>query len=213
MKVLAIVGTKRKNGTTSQLCRSVLKGAEEKGHEGELINLYDYRIDYCKGCWACAQINSCPINDDFKTLFKKVKEADVIVLGSPCYWGSVTAIMKAFFDRHTGYAMYKPPGAHQYHSMRFGEKIRVLRSAVKDFGPHQDLAGKKFIFAISMTDPLPLGYLSGDLPQTLNIMKTYMKNLKGRSLGKVIYSDTLFRFFKNKDRRLYKKAIRIGRKI
>ena len=45
MKVLALVGTKRKNGLVSRLCEKILEGAEENGHQIELVNLYDYRLE------------------------------------------------------------------------------------------------------------------------------------------------------------------------
>ncbi len=54
LRVLAVVGTSRKNGLVSRMCEKVLEGAADNGHETELINLYDYNIGWCTGCWACA---------------------------------------------------------------------------------------------------------------------------------------------------------------
>lgn len=213
MKVLAIVGTKRKTGNTANLCQKVLEGARDAGHTTEMVNLYDYTIEFCKGCWACTKKGRCVINDDFSFLFEKIAEADCIVLGSPCYWGNVTGIMKAFFDRHTGHAMYTPDKADTFYTMTFMEKITTLRAEMKKFGPHPHLKGKKFIFVVAMTDPIFLAHTSGDLRQTLAAMKIYMHNLQGKCVGKIIYTDTLFKFLQNKQEKLMQKAYGAGKSL
>lgn len=213
MRVLAIVGTNRRNGLVSRMCEKVLEGAAENGHQTELINLYDYRIGWCTGCWACAEAGKCVLKDDFAAVFAKIEEADAIVLGSPCYWGSVSAIMKNFFDRHTGYAMHKPALASQFHKMRFLHKLRELASQMKDFGPHPHLRGKRFVIVAAMTAPFPVSHILGDLPQTARAMKTYVGKLKGRLIGTVIFTDTLFRFAKSKEERMMRRCCEIGRRI
>ncbi|MBN2189684.1 MAG: flavodoxin family protein [Candidatus Aureabacteria bacterium] len=213
MNVLALVGTKRKKGLTASLCNKILEGAEESGHDTEIIFLYEHRIEFCTGCWACAKEGQCVINDDFAGLYSKVKAADVIILGTPCYWGNVTAVMKAFFDRHTGFAMYNPPGADNFHTLTTGGKIKTLLKEKSNFGPLPDLKGKGFIFVVTMTDPALLAYTSGDLRGTVNALKTYMHNLKGKLLGKLVFTDTLFRFLKNKQKKMLDKAYRLGRDL
>ena len=101
MKILAIIGTNRKKGNITKLCEKILEGANENGHQSELINLYDYKINYCRGCWACTSNGECSQKDDFNQVYNKVVDADVIIISSPVYWGNITAIMKNFFDRHT----------------------------------------------------------------------------------------------------------------
>jgi multimeric flavodoxin WrbA len=217
MKVLAIVGTRRNEGLISRMCGEILKGAAENGHQTELINLYDYQVGYCTGCWACARLGKCVMGletgDEFELIFEKVKEAAVIILGSPCYWGNVSGIMKNFFDRHSGSAMYKPPHASQFSKMKFSEKLRTLVGQMKNFGAHPYLRGKGFIIVTAMTVPFPVSRLSGDLPQTVKAMRAYVANLKGKLIGKVIFTDTLFKFLKNKEKRIMKKAYKIGKKL
>jgi len=213
LRVLAVVGTSRKNGLVSRMCEKVLEGAADNGHETELINLYDYNIGWCTGCWACADTGTCVLKDDFAAAFAKVEEADAIVLGSPCYWGNVSGIMKNFFDRHIGCAMRKPPLASQFPKMRFWRKLRELVSQMKDFGPHPHLRGKRFVIVVAMTAPFPASHVLGDLPQTVRAMKIYVSNLKGKLIGKLIFTDTLFRFMKNKEERVMKRAYEMGRRI
>jgi hypothetical protein len=84
---------------------------------------------------------------------------------------------------------------------------------MKDFGPHPYLRGKRFIIVTAMTVPFPVSYLSGDLPRTVNAIKTYVANFKGKLIGKVVFTDTLFKFLKNKEGRIMKRAYKMGEKI
>jgi len=137
----------------------------------------------------------------------------VIILGSPCYWGNISGIMKNFFDRHTGYAMYKPSQASQFYKMKWTEKLKTLLSQMKKFGSHPFLRGKRFIIVAAMTVPFPVSHLSGDLSGIVKAMKTYIGKMNGKLIGKIIFTDTLFRFLKNKEERMMKNAYKAGRKI
>jgi multimeric flavodoxin WrbA len=65
----------------------------------ENIDLYSLHIEYCTACGTCYATGECTIIDDFPDLFDRILEADGIVLGSPNYIDSVTAPLKAAFDR------------------------------------------------------------------------------------------------------------------
>lgn len=47
----------------------------------------------------CVQTNQCNIEDDFQEIGDKVLEADGLILGSPTYYGTVSAFTKAFMER------------------------------------------------------------------------------------------------------------------
>jgi multimeric flavodoxin WrbA len=64
MKVLAIVGSKRNEGLVSRMCGRIFEGAAANGHQTELINLYDYQIGYCTGCWVCAKLGKCVLGGE-----------------------------------------------------------------------------------------------------------------------------------------------------
>ena len=212
MKVLAIAGTKRKNGLVSSMCQRILDGAIDNGHETEMINLYDYNINYCVGCWNCSKLGKCFQEDDFEIILDKVKEADVIILGSPVYWSDVSAILKNFFDRHTGYAMYLPSKANEYHKLPKWTKFKTLISVAKKFGAKKKFANKKFVLVTACTSPFPVSHITKEIPQTLYVLKMYAKKLKGKIIAKLVYTDTLFRFW-NKEEKVMKKAYEIGRKL
>ncbi len=99
MKILAINGSRRKQGNTSILVQAIVQPAERAGATTETIHLGDYRIEACTGCEGCGKSWDCVIKDDFIDLIGKLDQADGIILGSPTYWYTVTSDMKRFLDR------------------------------------------------------------------------------------------------------------------
>lgn len=99
MKVLAICGSPRGNGNTEYFTKVALSKLYEEGIETEFISLIDKKIDECTGCYYCVKNADCEIKDDFQGIFKKMIDADAIILGSPVYHGSITPKLKALLDR------------------------------------------------------------------------------------------------------------------
>ncbi len=99
MKVIAIIGSPRKNGNTEQLATHTLKAIAEEGIETELISLAGKDIKPCNACMACSKMEDCSIQDDLSPIYLKMKEADGIILASPVYFGSCTALIKALIER------------------------------------------------------------------------------------------------------------------
>jgi multimeric flavodoxin WrbA len=73
------------------------------GAKTELISLSGKKIKPCTGCGTCRTDKSkgiCAIkDDDVPRIYEALKEADGIIIGSPVYFLSVTAQLKALFDR------------------------------------------------------------------------------------------------------------------
>jgi multimeric flavodoxin WrbA len=213
MKILAIVGTAKRKGSVAQLSQQILEGAKVNNHQVELLNLFDYKIMDCIGCWRCVEKEKCVLKDDFEIIFDKVREADVIIIASPVYWGDVTSKMKAFFDRHTGYAMVKPKDAPEFHRLSFMNKIKTMKEVTKKFGPYEELQGKRYIIVTASTVPKIPGYLTKDLLNTIRTMKIYINKMKGKRVGKIIYADSLFQLNPNKKEKLMKKAFNLGKSL
>jgi len=105
MKIIAINGSPRgMAGTTGRLLEEVLAGATKAGAEVEIISLSATPIKPCVACDACHKVGVCPVKDDFEPIKKKLLAADAFVFASPNYIFSVSAQMKAFFDRCNGLA-------------------------------------------------------------------------------------------------------------
>ena len=103
MKAIGIVGSPRKNGNTEILTQHTLKAIEEEGLDTVLLRLAGLDIRPCNACMVCrGDEERYPIDDDLFPLYTKIKEAEAVILASPVYFGSATALLKAFMER-TGY--------------------------------------------------------------------------------------------------------------
>jgi len=101
-KLVAFVGSPRKNGNTATLVDEVIRGAQDAGTKTTLFNLYDAKIKPCQGCLVCRKTGYCTLQDDFQNIFEHIIEADVVVFGSPVYVWQITAQMKLLWDRLCG---------------------------------------------------------------------------------------------------------------
>lgn len=102
MKAIAVNGSPRKNGNTYILLQTVLKELEARGIETELIQAGGRDIHGCIACGKCkkSEVPQCAFNDDIvNESIRKIENADALILGSPVYFGGLTAQMKAFIDR------------------------------------------------------------------------------------------------------------------
>lgn len=99
MKILGVVGSRRKKGNTSTLMQEALKPFKMNNIETKLVFLDDYNINDCNGCEGCEETYKCVINDDMQKLYPDILESDAIILGSPAYFYNVSADIKAFIDR------------------------------------------------------------------------------------------------------------------
>ncbi|HSA30821.1 MAG TPA: flavodoxin family protein [Candidatus Omnitrophota bacterium] len=117
MKVIAINGSPRKEWNTATLLKKALEGAASRGAETEFIHLWDLYYKGCTSCFACKEKNGksygrCVVNDDLKAVFKRIEEADALVLGSPVYLGNISGVMQSFLERLVfPYLAYTDPPA------------------------------------------------------------------------------------------------------
>ena len=100
MKALGIVGSPRKGGNTEILTAHCLKAIAEEGLETELLSLAGKDIRSCRGCWYCREHpGECSQKDDLPPIYEKMLGADAIIVGSPVYFGSATALVKGLLER------------------------------------------------------------------------------------------------------------------
>ncbi len=128
MKAIGIVGSPRKNGNTEILTQHTLKSIAEEGLDTELISLAGLDIQPCNACMVCRQEERCPIKDDLFPLYTRLKKAEAIILASPVYFGSTTALIKAFMER-TGYIS----GPRRVFAGKVGGPLVVARRAGQNF--------------------------------------------------------------------------------
>lgn len=106
MQIYAINGSPRKKWNTATILQNVLDGAAEAAGNvlGEMIHLYDYDYKGCVSCFQCKRIGGpsygkCAVRDDIAPILRNVLHADMVVFGSPIYFGGMTGMMRSFLER------------------------------------------------------------------------------------------------------------------
>ena len=88
MSILFINGSPNKNGNTAALAAELLKD-----HEYETLNLTDYTIG--------AYGQDLP-GDGLDAVIGAMKQADIVVIGSPLYWHNICGSVRNMLDRFYG---------------------------------------------------------------------------------------------------------------
>ena len=133
MSVLAINGSSRADGETARLLAAALR---------PLDNVVQFDLGALRvGPYSYEHANA---GDDFLTLARAMLKARAIILASPVYWYSMSAQMKAFFDRLTDLTdpPYKPIGKQLAGKVMFVVAAGGSQSAPLSFAPpFEDTAG------------------------------------------------------------------------
>ncbi len=105
MRVMAINGSPRTKGwNTVTLLEHALAGAQSQGAETEMVHLHSLTFSGCISCFACKRLNRkqrgvCAVKDDLSPVLERIATVDALLLGSPIYYGTETAAMRACMER------------------------------------------------------------------------------------------------------------------
>ncbi len=91
MKVLGIMGSPRLRGNTDLLLDEALKGAASRGAAVEKIVIDRLKIAPCKEYYACLRDGNCVIRDDMDDVYRKILDADAIIIATPIFFYAVSA--------------------------------------------------------------------------------------------------------------------------
>ncbi|TCL56021.1 multimeric flavodoxin WrbA [Hydrogenispora ethanolica] len=101
MKVMAFIGSPRRDGNTAKIVNAICKGAKESGHEVDVYNLSEMNHQGCIACDACQleKVDFCSMDDKLTKLFPQIVKADYLIVGTPIYMLQVSGVTKNFLDR------------------------------------------------------------------------------------------------------------------
>ncbi len=125
MKVLAINSSPRTQGESrsERLLKHLVNGMENAKAEVEIVNLREYEVKFCQGCYTCwtKTPGRCRLKDDMsRILFPKWQEADIVIYSSPLYYRGFVAQLQAVVERTL--PSYKPfvisDGERSHHPAR-----------------------------------------------------------------------------------------------
>lgn len=88
MKILFINGSPNKNGNTAALAKELLNGKDYETLDLTDHKIYSYGQEYD--------------DDEMDLVLSKMKDADVIVVGSPLYWHNICGAVRDMLDRFYG---------------------------------------------------------------------------------------------------------------
>ena len=182
MNILILNGSPRRKGVTSTLLAELAEGINGS-HHVEIIRVHDLRMKACIGCLKCRPDKDCILpRDDAHALAEAVKNADLLVIGAPVYWGNMPGPLKIFFDRNVPlfeYCEAKP--------------IRYV--------PKPRLKGKECVLIVSAGCPFPYSLLPSQCRGTIRSLKTILK-AGGVKVISTLQVPDAFNFEKKKERHL-----------
>lgn len=103
MKIVVLMGSPNKKGSTSILVDNFLKGASDAGHSCEVIDVTRMNVHPCTGCVACGYEGPCVQKDDNEIIKSKLMKCDMIVFATPLYYYGMSAQLKTVVDRFCAY--------------------------------------------------------------------------------------------------------------
>lgn len=136
MLLVAINGSPRKKGNTAQLLQTATDEAVRMGvdvvslHAAEGVAAAKY--PFCLHCSTPCQ-GVCYEGTALAEMFDTLRRADILLLGSPVYFGTVAAPLKAFWDKtrklHKEFSLYNVVGgALACGGSRFGGQETTIRA-------------------------------------------------------------------------------------
>jgi NAD(P)H-dependent FMN reductase len=104
VKVLALIGSPRKQGNTDIMADEVLGGAKAAGAVTSKIYLDDYHVrPIAEVADNTSRRDDPRKDDDFPGLLERFLAADIVIWSTPVYWHGPSAQMKCFLDRMSSY--------------------------------------------------------------------------------------------------------------
>jgi len=107
-KIVALYGSPRRGGNTDELLNNFLRGIGDNGKLGkdperniiiDRIIVSDTGISPCRECRHCSTDGQCIVNDGMQQIYPKIIDCDLLLVGSPIFFTSVSGQLKSFIDR------------------------------------------------------------------------------------------------------------------
>jgi len=99
MKILGLIASPRRLGNCEIIVSEMLRSLPDS-FEKEMIRLPALAINDCKACYACLPSEKgCIIKDDLDFFLERIRQADRIIIASPCYFLGAHTSIKKICDR------------------------------------------------------------------------------------------------------------------
>ncbi len=111
MSIVAIIASPRKKGNTSAMVNAMVEGAKENGKDVKEFYLNSFNnAKGCQACMACKSSVGCVVKDDNAEVLKAIRDAEGVILSTPCYFGEANGQFRLLQDRFYSFvgADFKP---------------------------------------------------------------------------------------------------------
>ncbi len=149
MKIVAILGSPRASGNSAYITNRLLEAARKLGAETQSFALNTLKYRGCQACMACkTSSEKCVQQDDLTPVLEAVRNADVLVMASPIYYGDITGQMKTFFDRTYSYFTpdYLQPDKKRSRLVDGKKCVMVLTQGIPDENYFADVCPRYSMF-------------------------------------------------------------------
>ena len=126
MRVVTILGSPKINGNTAKVL-GLFEDLISPDHQVDRVNIAAFHVNGCLGCRVCQNTPNepgCVQKDDAVPIFKRMMNADAVLLATPLYCWCFPSQAKALIDRMfclaTGY------GTPDYQSLLKGKRVALL---------------------------------------------------------------------------------------
>jgi len=152
MTACILNGGPRKNGVVADILTRI-KSRLKDDTNVLYFNVYDESIAPCIGCLACRPDGKCVLpEDDAHRIAEAIQLSDILIVGTPTYWGNMTGPLKNLFDRCVPVFEYID-----------GFKIRKVQK------------GKRAIIVTASSAPYPFNQLPSQSRGAVKAVKTILK--------------------------------------
>ncbi len=104
MKIVSLLGSPRPKGNSTTIANHFCQTAERKGAATQTFTLNNLSYRGCQACMTCkTKLDRCVLKDDMTGVLDSIRDADVLIMATPVYYGEVSSQMKGFIDRTFSY--------------------------------------------------------------------------------------------------------------
>ena len=103
MKIIVLMGSPNRKGSTGILADHFTKGAKVAGHSVEGIDVCHLDVHPCIGCVKCGYEGTCVQKDDVEMIRGKLLASDMVVFATPLYYYGMSSQLKMVVDRFCAY--------------------------------------------------------------------------------------------------------------
>ena len=122
MKVFGINASPREESNVRFALEAALDAAAAKGAETEIVDINSLAISPCQADNYCKEHDcECALHDEMDDVYKKMEEADGIILATPIYFFDITAQAKTVIDR-----LYAYFGSEKYMELFSNKKVSII---------------------------------------------------------------------------------------